>query len=571
MPSPRLTVATALATLALLACETPLVTAPDLPDAADASLDSLDAADLSDATSLVRCDPKFGSLACLGEQRCEAASLVCVDCVFDQARCTEDGQREICEKPKVTGVAELTGGFWEPAPCASSEVCNPLSAECEARVCVPLVQSCNGAVRTRVCNEAGTGYVADVPCSSGQACYEGQCQPVRQNVLVIFDTSSSMHAPLDPTAFPVECEGSAVSCLPDFPVCDGPPGDSQTLFSLSKRAFAEVLAESEGRGVQYALQRFPQIEDTRYAVSNSLCHHGWYQHVGTMSGDDQSHDTETGDWFSENLGEVMFVPFPRRATLSNASQLQAWLDFTETVAPAWTPQSPPCTQGTQCGVNYCTSVDGVDHCVTHENPELRAAGQTPLGKSLFYAGEYFRRFVLVDGKPCEVSSDCGSTGYVCAEGTCRDPFRHCRDSLIVLFTDGGESAYADEAEFFNPAVQAKRLAVGLNCATTADCRGGASCQDGICLGGGQSTGNVPTTVDLDGHTALSRPDGSEISIRTTVVNLSGPTGGAFGQNARIARAGGGETVAVTATDLESLKATLKSLLQVDPKCKPEEF
>ncbi|MEZ4267349.1 MAG: hypothetical protein R3F39_13295, partial [Myxococcota bacterium] len=193
------------------------------------------------------------------------------------------------------------------------------------------------------------------------------------------------------------------------------------------------------------------------------------------------------------------------------------------------------------------------------------------GKSLFYAGEYFRRFVLVDGKPCQVSSDCGSTGYVCTEGTCRDPFRHCRDSLIVLFTDGGESAFQSETEFFNPAVQAKRLAFGLNCATSADCRGGASCEDGICLGAKQTPANVPTTVDPDGHGALSRPDGSEVSIRTTVVNLSAGAGGSFGQNERIATAGGGQAVPVTASDLASLKSTIKTLLQVDPKCKPEEF
>jgi hypothetical protein len=569
----RSLIAIVVVTVGFVACDTPVVDSPDLPAVADAdaNADSSDAGEVSDATGLVSCDPKFGALACLGDRRCEAASMVCVDCVFDQVRCSEDGHRERCLKPVVAGVGQLTGGFWEPDPCPALTTCNPLSSTCEAPICTPLVQSCNGAVHTRVCNEAGTGYVAEVPCSSGKACYDGECQPVRQNVLVIFDTSSSMHAPLDPASFPKECESSAINCLSDFPTCDGPPGEPRTLFSLSKRAFAEVLDESQGIGVQYALQRFPQIEDTRYAVSPSLCHHGWYQHVGTMSGDDQSHDTATSTWFADHLGEVLFVPFPRRASLSNAGQLQDWLDFSETIAPNPQTAGPSCTQGTDCGVNYCVSVDGEDQCVVHVNPELRAAGQTPLGKSLFYAGEYFRRFVLVDGKSCQVSSDCGSTGYVCAEGSCRDPFRHCRDSLIVLFTDGGESAFQSEAEFFNPAVQAKRLAFGLNCTTTADCRGGASCQQGICLGAGQKASEVPTTVDLDGHSALSRADGSEITIRTAVVNLSAGAGGSFGQNERIAKAGGGQSVPVTASDLATLKSAIKALLQVDPKCKPEEF
>ncbi|MEZ4267283.1 MAG: hypothetical protein R3F39_12965, partial [Myxococcota bacterium] len=377
-----------------VACDTPVVDTADVVQIADTSPDQADTADTSDASGLIACDPKFGALACLGDQRCEAASQVCVDCVFEQVRCAADGTRERCPKPVVAGVGNLTGGFWVPDPCPALTTCNALSATCEAPICKPLVQSCNGAVHTRVCNEAGTGYVGEVPCSSGKACYEGECQPVRQNVLVIFDTSSSMHAPLVPASFPKECESSAINCLSDFPTCDGPPGEPRTLFSLSKRAFAEVLAESQGIGVQYALQRFPQIEDTRYAVSASLCHHGWYQHVGTMSGDDQAHDTTEGTWFSDNLSEVLFVPFPRRASISNASQLQDWLDFSETISPVPEPGSAPCTQGTDCGVNYCISVDGQDRCVIHENPELRAAGQTPLGKSLFYAGEYFRRFVL---------------------------------------------------------------------------------------------------------------------------------------------------------------------------------
>ncbi|MCB9730529.1 MAG: hypothetical protein H6744_21075 [Deltaproteobacteria bacterium] len=558
------------ALLLLAACETPLVVSPDVsPDAgSDVDTAALDVAD--GGVPLVACDPAFGSLACLGDQRCEATARVCVDCVFDMARCNADGEREICPKPNATAPGQLSGGFWQPDPCATLDVCNPASGACETPICTPGVQSCKGAVHTHVCNEAGTAYVGEVPCSSGKACYEGECQRVRQNVLVVFDTSSSMHTPLDPASFPPECETSAINCLDDFPVCDGPPGEPRTLFSLSKRAFAEVLAQSKDLGVQYALQRFPQVELTTYGAGN--CHTGWYKHVGTMTGDAGEHDTSKASWFGKNLGEAIFVPFPRRASLSNAAELQRWLDFQETRDPVPAPGTPSCSGGIQCGLNACVVVDGQEVCVLHDNPELRAAGQTPLGKSLFYAGEYFRRFVLVDGKPCGVSSDCESTGYVCVEGACRDPFRHCRDNFVVLFTDGGESDFQSEADFFNPAVQAKRLAFGLGCATTADCRGGASCVQGICLGPNQTVQNVPGTVDLDGHGALSRPDGSEVSIRTSVVNLAaGDGGGVFPQNARIALAGGGQTVPVTVTDLASLETALKKLLQVDPKCKPEEF
>ena len=75
--------------------------------------------------------------------------------------------------------------------------------------------------------------------------------------------------------------------------------------------------------------------------------------------------------------------------------------------------------------------------------------------------------------PCDADADCHNANYVCDKGKCKDPLRSCRDTVVILFTDGGESANND---YDSPWVQAKRMSIGLGCDSDADCVGGATCQ-----------------------------------------------------------------------------------------------
>ena len=118
----------------------------------------------------------------------------------------------------------------------------------------------------------------------------------------------------------------------------------------------------------------------------------------------------------------------------------------------------------------------------HDNHELRATGSTPIGQSLFYAGEYFRHFVVREGLPCTQNEDCASPDYYCSDaGTCHDPLGVCRPNIIVLLSDGYETDHDDPQDFFNPRVQAKRFHYGLGCDNNNDCLNGAQCINDRCL------------------------------------------------------------------------------------------
>ncbi|MCZ7538142.1 MAG: hypothetical protein M5T61_20875 [Acidimicrobiia bacterium] len=169
---------------------------------------------------------------------------------------------------------------------------------------------------------------------------------------------------------------------------------------------------------------------------------------------------------------------------------------------------------------------------------------------MFYAGEYLRQFVVVAGRPCEADADCGSLDYECRDGACTDPPCHCRENVLIVFTDGYESEHPRPDDFFNPRRQARRFRYGLGCDSDADCIGGATCVAGacdhpptlnghrwrgcrdslascrtdgtlVCEGGARC---VPWTfryTEGEGADLLRAPDGSPIQLTTYVVNVSG--------------------------------------------------
>ena len=216
---------------------------------------------------------------------------------------------------------------------------------------------------------------------------------------------------------------------------------------------------------------------------------------------------------------------------------------------------------------------------------------TPLGKSLFYAGEYLRHQVLVEGKPCVQDQDCGSPHYTCEAGACHDPYGHCRDHIIILFSDGVETRNVPTADFFNPRVQAKRLHFGLGCDSDVDCLSGATCHSGICrapadLGNSAQlvcdAGETPCSSDGDcedpcsgwggcpGDCAPTEPlitstlngnhltdfNGKPMAVRVHVVDASGVEG----NNSLVAVYGGGQHFDVNLNNPEELVASVYEIL-----------
>ncbi len=559
---------------ALVACD-----AAPLPDAPDAGVDASTAADTvspvdaaaADAGGLKVCTPASAFTGCAEGQYCETTARVCVECVGAKSRCGDDGDREVCDKPEVDAAGRLvSGGFWRPAPCQGGAVCVPegtTRASCEEVVCEAGYRTCQGS-HVLTCNAYGTEAASTV-CGAGKACYQGACENIRHNVLLVFDTSGSMSDFIDPsyTDYPIPCaareQGDDRPCFEAFPACEDPAAPF-TLIGLAKRVFAETVRDVIGGYSQFALQRFPQIDVGSNVPS---CTWGWYRGAERMTGDDDARDTTLSTWFDAGLDEAIVVPFPSRSSLSNEDDLLEWLDFSERLGAT----DQPCVSHSDCDASAgrCGRYNGQRRCFYHANDELRAAGETPLGKSLFYAGEYFRRRVVVDGKPCSSDASCGSVGYRCHQGACVDPYRRCRDNYIIVFTDGEESVNKEETDFFNPVVQARRLAFGLDCDTADDCRGGATCDEGMCLpAAGRLLPRVPS-MDTGGFGALSSPDGRPISVKTTVITLEG--GAASHKNLRIAAAGGGTHADATADAAEDFKIKLKTAMTSALKCTPEDI
>ncbi len=579
--------ALAAAAVFLAACEVPKIPPPDVPDvAADAAADAAprDTGGADDASPFLACDRANGDADCPAGMFCHTLAEVCVDCLKRTERCGPTGALELCEEPRLLGPGAVERGFFEPVGCGPGEVCvtdGPISAHCAERVCEPLYKDCLDPTHTRQCTSDGAAWV-EKTCGGGQACYDGACQRVRHNVLLIFDTSGSMNQYVNFPLYPDQACGDGVHpCLEPFPACED-PDDPITLITMAKRVFADNIEAAVGGHVQFALQRFPQRE---LLSKPGDCKSGWYFPTtgAVISGDDDAMSTQAGGWFDAGMGEAIIVPFPKQMDYENTDRLLEWFDMRELLGGT----SELCNSNAECASGLCGEVSAGKRCFTHTDNELRAAGETPLGKSLFYAGEYFRRFVRVDGKPCQTTHDCGSAGYLCHRddgvpadqpGRCVDPYAHCRDNFIVLFTDGAQNPARDPDDFFNPQNQAKRLAFGLGCQGDDDCRGGATCQcvEGtpdactarVCVGPGQDASTVPRYVAPPGLNALTTPDGEPLRVSVSVVNLAVHT--TF-SNGKIARAGGGQVLDVSADDLDTFQQDLLDLMRPPTKCSPEDY
>ena len=316
-----------------------------------------------------------------------------------------------------------------------------LAGACVPVVCEPSAQVCRGGALFQ-CNEMGTA-LRETPVDScrGRTCIEGECRPIKHNVAILFDTSESMNKCVaNSNGSYVDCCGG--DCPAPWPVCetaDNPLsriGHSKKIFN---DFFSNAAVQLAGR---FSLLTFPQTE----IQFNNQCYSSIYDFNNIISGDQGLHETPE-DWFLSNFSEVVRVPFAKTWAQNNLDEMIKWVDFVEEL---------------------------------EVNPEIRATGLTPLGRSMFYAGEYFRHVVIAEGRPCDQDVDCGSQDYVCIDGSCTDPVKHCRLNLLLVFTDGKESTYPLIDEFFNPVVQARRMKFGLSCSADQDCLADSVCDQGYC-------------------------------------------------------------------------------------------
>jgi len=335
---------------------------------------------------------------------------------------------------------------------------------------------------------------------------------------VIFDTSGSMD-----DSVPCICPGVGCPSKP-FPECEDKDCPA-TRIGLAKYVFRKLIASEEIQAVNMVITHFPMDVDS----TSDGCDGGYYSGKSEITGDNDSHATLDWDWFDQNIQEILSVSFPLTIEEDNLVQAGIWFNNQESLAAS----EEPCSGG--CPGGFCSG----SVCWYHDDPELRADGGTPLAKSLFYAGELYRKMIYVQGRSCAVDADCANPNYFCVDGACHDPYRLCRTNMVLMLTDGMQSASL--TNFFNPRVQAKRFRYGLCCATDEDCFEGSECT------GAGDCGLYPHLNSLDGTEPdviegpcrLHAYNGEPIQVTTHVIDLSDGGGGEL-TNKQIADEGGGQ-------------------------------
>jgi len=300
-------------------------------------------------------------------------------------------------------------------------------------------------------------------------------------------------------------------CPQPWPMCETSDvplsrlGHSKAVF---QRFFSDRSVQLAGR---FSLATFPQT----VIPFNNGCSSSVYDFSTTITGDTDRHETEEA-WFVNHFREVIRVPFARSWNENNVNEILQWVDFVE---------------------------------VLDDNPELRATGLTPLGRSMFYVGEYFRHVVIVEGRPCVSDGDCGSQDYVCVDGACEDPLKHCRLNLLLVFTDGKDSTDPLIDSFYNPVVQARRMKFGLRCVNEGDCLGGAQCDGGYCR-------RESTQLDLCTHDNECPTDAFCVDQRCSIPGFLWPS-----DQGRCAQAG---NPCVVDNDPQECAGFLEQCVPIDP-------
>ncbi|GEM_PF-1262744 len=510
-----------------------------------------------ESTNVMKCD-EFGAEythvedCAKTDQACVGGKCIEKGCTAGTVQCTKGASADtalICKDPK-KGI--------EAQPCADKDPCT-------YDLCKPGVGCANPPKPD------------GIACGAGKWCYAGTCTMRTSNLAIIFDTSGSM-------AFNVP---GKLCWKQKWPKCL-PPHKQCSRMGVSKNVFTKALAHINIAQTRMAMFRFPQLVlDPKKTTSPKppyfkppevTCKIGHYMGYQDMTDHTKEQSVgPTSTWYWKNLNEILCVPFPKTDKDNPKIEMARWMDGKETYL---------------------------------EEPEFRAIGGTPIGKTLFYVGEYLRNVVVIDGKTCKADADCGNPNYVCKDAKCHDPMRACRDTTVVIFTDGGEVNKPNQ--FFSPWVQAKRLAYGLHCKQDHDCVGGAKClcppdkpqckpqfkrctpevegsgfycrttmqpclpeaakgAIGYCppLSGfdacvADPIGDVTAkSVDFN-HNVLRSPDGEPFAVRVHVVDISEQPWG-IEKSANIARSGNGLLLASKGQDEDTFLKHLLTAFDVGPK------
>lgn len=448
------------------------------------------------------------------------------------------------------------------------------------KVCTFGETQCSGA-KLATCGPFEDGWI-ETNCFPGLTCNKGTCVPVSNNLIIAFDTSGSM------TGKVTGCTASG-QAPPD---CD--PTKGCTRMDISKQVFTQALSKIDDKVTRMALFRFPQ---KLYYKTSLSCTTGFYQGQSKLSTDPGTTQgiTPSSSWFWDELNETACVGFPKDAAFESKQEILKWMDGTEVMVQQGTcsNSSTTCKPVPGCAGTCCSG-----KCYVHTDPELRPTGGTPIGRTLFYIGEYLRNSVVIDGKACSVTADCGNVNYICKDGVCKDPARSCRETIVVLFTDGGESNSA--TNYFAPWVQAKRMAYGLGCQADSDCVGGTVddpivCKSGKCLPKFEITGyycskdmaaclpsatkGEPTYCEGEcvedpretfnpnvanaNDNVLRSPDGKPFGVRVYVVDISGAA--SMKNSMSLAISGNGKLLGADAADPDKFLATLESVFDIKNK------
>jgi hypothetical protein len=259
---------------------------------------------------------------------------------------------------------------------------------------------------------------------------------IKPKILIIFDTSGSMLSS--------EKDGS--------PLCNN-GGTSSYVYQLKTALFDSLLGMGT-QEVEFALATFPQIVDP---TMTPACPEGHYKHDANSASS----------------------PYPNRegckiTTHDPATQTSAKCSVAGTCP--WYGQlkqevlKVPFGEPVEKILYYFDQKEDSDALAPLDNPEVRAFGWTPLGKSLFYSYGYFDQEVVLP-----------STDYRKA----------CERLVIAFFTDGEETCNNSGDTFF-PTTWASKIhnELGVTVHTVGIGTGGSTQLTSIAQNGGGQYYNV---------------------------------------------------------------------------------